>query len=145
MRAGILIYHPKLNSILTIYRYKMDNTTMSFQVGKLRRGESPIEAAIREIKEEVQLFLSLRRPKTAFTYDSDDNQHIWFLDNHTGLGKLNDRWWGKRKRSHSQNLHEARWISSFWLSLISPFRPKDLQAEFFNKIWNRSIFIVKCE
>ena len=22
MRAGILIYHPKLNSILTIYRYK---------------------------------------------------------------------------------------------------------------------------
>ncbi len=59
MRAGILIYHPKLNNILESFiDIKMDNVTTSFQV-KLEESESPIEVAIREIKEEVQLTLGL--------------------------------------------------------------------------------------
>ena len=53
MRAGVLIYHPKLNSILTIYRYKNGQHYYVLSGGQIEKSESPIEAAIREIKEEV--------------------------------------------------------------------------------------------
>ena len=53
MRAGVLIYHPKLNSILTIYRYKNGQHYYVLSGGQIEESESPIEAAIREIKEEV--------------------------------------------------------------------------------------------
>ena len=53
MRAGILIYHPKLKSILTIYRYKNGQHYYVLPGGQIEKRESPIEAAIREIKEEV--------------------------------------------------------------------------------------------
>ena len=50
MRAGILIYHPKLNSILTVYRYKNGQHYYVLSGGQIEKRESPIEAAIREIK-----------------------------------------------------------------------------------------------
>mgnify|MGYP001001150965 CR=1 FL=1 len=91
MRAGILIYHPKLKSILTIYRYKYGQHYYVLPGGQIEESESPIEAAIREIKEEVQLIFKSEDLKPAFTYDSDESTHL-FLDNLYGLRKLNDRW-----------------------------------------------------
>ena len=78
MRAGILIYHPKLNSILTIYRYKNGQCYYVLPGGQIEESESPIEAAIREIKEEVQLTFKPEELKPSFSYYSYDNQHIYF-------------------------------------------------------------------
>lgn len=85
MRAGILIYHPKLNSILTIYRYKNGQHYYVLPGGQIEESESQIEAAIREIKEELQLTFKPEDLKPAFTYDSDDNQHIYFWTIYMGL------------------------------------------------------------
>ena len=126
MRAGILIYHPKLNSILTIYRYKNGQHYYVLSGGQIEESESPIEAAIREIKEEVQLIFKSEDLKPAFTYDSDDNQHIYFWTIYTGLENLTIG--GEEKeRSHSQNLYEARWINLSDFPHL-PFRPKALQV-----------------
>ena len=76
MRAGILIYHPKLNSILTIYRYKNGQHYYVLPGGQIEESQTPIEAAIREIKEELQLTFKPEELKTAFTYNTDKNQHI---------------------------------------------------------------------
>ena len=138
MRAGILIYHPKLNSILTIYRYKYEQHYYVLPGGQIEESESPIEAAIREIKEEVQLIFKSEDLKPAFTYDSDDNQHIYFWTIYTGLENLTIG--GEEKeRSHSQNLYEARWINLSDFPHL-PFRPKDLQVRilsFFTRFENR--------
>ena len=138
MRAGILIYHPKLNSILTIYRYKYRQHYYVLPGGQIEESESPIEAAIREIKEEVQLIFKSEDLKPAFTYDSDDNQHIYFWTIYTGLENLTIG--GEEKeRSHSQNLYEARWINLSDFPHL-PFRPKDLQVRilsFFTRFENR--------
>ena len=138
MRAGILIYHPKLKSILTIYRYKHGQHYYVLPGGQIEKSESPIEAAIREIKEEVQLTFKPEDLKPAFTYDSDDNQHIYFWTIYTGLENLTIS--GEEKeRSHSQNLYEARWISLSDFPHL-PFRPKDLQVRilsFFTRFENR--------
>ncbi|WP_223352091.1 NUDIX domain-containing protein [Streptococcus gordonii] len=48
MRAGILIYHPKLKSILTVYRYKNGQHYYVLPGGQIEESESPIEAAISE-------------------------------------------------------------------------------------------------
>ena len=138
MRAGILIYHPKLNSILTIYRYKNGQHYCVLPGGQIEESESQIEAAIREIKEEVQLIFKPEYLKPAFTYDSDDNQHIYFWTSYTGLENLTIG--GEEKeRSHSQNLYEARWINLSDFPHL-PFRPKDLQIRilsFFTRFENR--------
>ena len=137
MRAGILIYHPKLNSILTIYRYKNGQCYYVLPGEQIEESESQIEAAIREIKEEVQLIFKPEDLKPAFSYDSDDNQHIYFWTIYTGLENLTIG--GEEKeRSHSQNLYEARWISLPDFSNL-PFRPKDLQVRilaFFTRFEN---------
>ena len=137
MRAGILIYHPKLKSILTIYRYKYGQHYYVLPGEQIEESESPIEAAIREIKEEVQLIFKSGDLKPAFTYDSDDNQHIYFWTVYTGLENLTIG--GEEKeRSHSQNLYEARWINLSDFPHL-PFRPKDLQVRilsFFTRFEN---------
>ena len=126
MRAGILIYHPKLNSILTIYRYKNGQHYYVLPGGQIEESETPIEAAIREIKEELQLTFKPEELKTAFTYNTDKNQHIYFWSIYTGLENLTIG--GEEKeRSHSQNLYEARWISLSDFPHLQ-FRHKDLQV-----------------
>ena len=58
MRAGVLIYHPKLNSILTIYRYKNGQHYYVLSGGQIEKSESPIEAAKEKSKKKSSLFLS---------------------------------------------------------------------------------------
>ena len=110
----------------------------TFPGGHVEPGESFVDCAIREIKEEVQLIFKPEYLKPAFTYDSDDNQHIYFWTSYTGLENLTIG--GEEKeRSHSQNLYEARWISLSDFPHL-PFRPNDLQIRilsFFTRFENR--------
>ena len=57
MRAGIIIYHPKRDSILTIYRFKKNESYYVLPGGQIENGESPLRAAIREIKEELDCII----------------------------------------------------------------------------------------
>ena len=55
MRAGVIIYNPFLDKILLIHRWKNGQEYLVIPGGTIELGEGPLEAALREIKEEVNL------------------------------------------------------------------------------------------
>lgn len=58
MRAGIIIYNPFLDKILLIHRWKDGQEYFVIPGGTIEPEERPLEAALREIKEEVDFTFS---------------------------------------------------------------------------------------
>ena len=53
--AGILLYNAEKNTVILLRR--RDNELWSFPGGSVESGESPLEAAIRETREELNIFV----------------------------------------------------------------------------------------
>ncbi|MFS9028777.1 NUDIX hydrolase [Streptococcus cristatus] len=58
MRAGVIIYNPFLDKILLIHRWKNGQEYFVIPGGTIELGKGPLEAALREMKEEVNLSFS---------------------------------------------------------------------------------------
>ena len=58
MRAGVIVYNPFLDKILLIHRWKNGQEYLVIPGGTIELGEGPLEAALREMKEEVNLSFS---------------------------------------------------------------------------------------
>ena len=58
MRAGVIVYNPFLDKILLIHRWKNGQEYFVIPGGTIELGEGPLEAALREMKEEVNLSFS---------------------------------------------------------------------------------------
>ncbi|MCY7217222.1 NUDIX hydrolase [Streptococcus cristatus] len=70
MRAGIIIYNPLLDKILLIHRWKDGQEYFVIPGGTIEPEERALEAALREIKEEVDLTFSASQLRTAFSLNN---------------------------------------------------------------------------
>ena len=110
MRAGVIIYNPFLNKILLIHRWKDGQEYFVIPGGTTEPEERPLEAALREIKEEVNLSFSADQLHTAFSLNNQGKEEYYFYTElYTAETPLMQG--EELERSSLQNIYQPEWIS----------------------------------
>ena len=110
MRAGVIIYNPFLNKILMIHRWKDGQEYFVIPGGTIEPEERPLEAALREIKEEVNLSFSADQLHTAFSLNNQGKEEYYFYTElYTAETPLMQG--EELERSSLQNIYQPEWIS----------------------------------
>ena len=78
MRAGVIVYNPFLDKVLLIHRWKNGQEYLVIPGGTIELGEGPLEAALREMKEEVNLSFSADQLYTAFSLNNQGKEEYYF-------------------------------------------------------------------
>lgn len=81
MRARVIIYNPKLDSILLIHRKKNGRDYWVIPGGGAKGAETPIQTAIREIEEELGLIFSSQELFGIFEMGKETEIQKFFLLN----------------------------------------------------------------
>ena len=110
MRAGVIVYNPFLDKILLIHRWKNRQEYFVIPGGTIELGEEPLEAALREIKEEVNLSFSTDQLHTAFSLNNQGKEEYYFYTSlstdETPLMQGEEL-----ERSSLQNIYQPEWVS----------------------------------
>ena len=78
MRAGVIVYNPFFDKILLIHRWKNGQEYFVIPGGTIELGEGPLETALREMKEEVNLNFSADQLYTAFSLNNQGKEEYYF-------------------------------------------------------------------
>lgn len=110
MRAGVIIYNPFLNKILLIHRWKDGQEYFVIPGGTIEPEERPLEAALREIKEEVNLSFSADQLRTAFSLNNQGKEEYYF---YTELSTAETPLMQgeEAQRSSPKNIYQPEWLS----------------------------------
>lgn len=78
--AGCILLDP-YGRILLLHRNRGDNTQWELPGGKVEKDETPVMAAIREIKEELGVSVNIHRAVGSASFEVDDTMYHyhWFL------------------------------------------------------------------
>ena len=110
MRAGVIIYNPFLDKVLLIHRWKNGQEYFVIPGGTIELGEGPLAAALREIKEEVNLSFSADQLHTAFSLNNQGKEEYYFYAElctvETPLIQGEEA-----QRSSPQNIYQPKWLS----------------------------------
>lgn len=110
MRAGVIIYNPFLDKILLIHRWKDGQEYFVIPGGTIEPGEEALEAALREMKEEVNLSFSADQLRTAFSLNNQGKEEYYFYAElctaETPLIQGEEL-----ERSSLQNIYQPEWVS----------------------------------
>ena len=110
MRAGVIVYNPFLDKILLIHRWKNGQEYFVIPGGTIELGEGPLEAVLREMKEEVNLSFSADQLHTAFSFNNQGKEEYYF---YTSLSTAETPLMQGEEAQHSslQNIYQPEWIS----------------------------------
>ena len=110
MRAGVIVYNPFLDKILLIHRWKNGQEYLVILGGTIELGEGPLEAALREMKEEVNLSFSADQLHTAFSFNNQGKEEYYFYTElctvETPLIQGEEA-----QRSSPKNIYQPKWVS----------------------------------
>ena len=119
MRAGVIVYNPFLDKILLIHRWKNGQEYLVIPGGTIELGEGPLEAALREMKEEVNLNFSADQLYTAFSLNNQGKEeHYFYTSLSTAETPLMQG--EELERSSLQNISQPEGVS--WQELNNPIR-----------------------
>ena len=85
MRAGVILFNPQTKQILLIHRWKNGEEYFVIPGGGAESGETAVQAAQREIQEELGWNLSKKQLQTAFTFRNGHYQP-YISPNDSGRG-----------------------------------------------------------
>lgn len=131
MRAGVIIYNPFLDKILLIHRWKDGQEYFVIPGGTIEPGEKPLEAALREMKEEIDLTFSADQLRTAFSLNNQGKEEYYFYAElctvETPLIQGEEA-----QRSSPQNIYQPEWVSlqDIYSHNLRPESLKSLLLEF---------------
>ncbi len=110
MRAGVIVYNPFLDKVLLIHRWKNGQEYFVIPGGTIELGERPLETALREMKEEVNLNFSADQLYTAFSLNNQGKEEYYFYTSlstdETPLMQGEEL-----ERSSRQNIYQPKWVS----------------------------------
>ena len=131
MRAGVIIYNPFLDKILLIHHWKNGQEYFVIPGGTIEPGEKALGAALREMKEEVNLSFSADQLRTAFSLNNQGKEeHYFYTDLSTADTPLMQ---GEEvERSSLQNVYQPEWVSlrDIYSHNLRPESLKSLLLEF---------------
>ena len=131
MRAGVIIYNPFLDKILLIHRWKNGQEYFVIPGGTIEPGEKALGAALREMKEEVNLSFSADQLRTAFSLNNQGKEEYYFYAElctvETPLIQGEEL-----ERSSLQNIYQPEWVSlqDIYSHNLRPESLKSLLLEF---------------
>ena len=109
MRAGVILYNPQTKQILLIHRWKNGEEYFVIPGGRAESGETAVQAAQREIQEELGWSLSEKQLQPAFTFRYGQRLEIYFHASicHTSAPMIHGE---EALRSHAQNIYQPEWL-----------------------------------
>ena len=109
MRAGVILFNPQTRQILLIHRWKNGEEYFVIPGGGAESGETAVQAAQREIQEELGWSLSKKQLQPAFTFRNGQRLEIYFHASisHTSAPMIHGE---EALRSHTQNLYQPEWL-----------------------------------
>ena len=131
MRAGVIIYNPFLNKILLIHRWKDGQEYFVIPGGTIEPEERPLEAAFREMKEEVNLSFSIDQLRTAFSLNNQGKEEYYFYTSRS-TDETPLMQGEELERSSLQNIYQPEWVSlqELYNHSLRPESLKSLLLEF---------------
>ena len=131
MRAGVILYNLKTKQLLLIHRWKNGKEYFVIPGGGVNFNETVLQAAQREIREELGWALSEKKLKTAFSFQNTDKLEVYFFT------EISDRpapaiQGEELFRSHHYNRYQPEWIMIDELDQLNlqPVTLKNLLLEF---------------
>ena len=110
MRAGVIVYNPFFDKILLIHRWKNGQEYFVIPGGTIELGEGPLETALREMKEEVNLSFSADQLYTAFSLNNQGKEEYYFYTS-LSMAETPLMQGEELERSGPQNIYQPEWVS----------------------------------
>jgi mutT/nudix family protein, putative len=109
MRAGVILFNPQTMQILLIHRWKNGEEYFVIPGGGAESGETAVQAAQREIQEELGWSLSEKQLQPAFSFRNGQLLEIYFhaTISHTSVPMIQGV---EALRSHAQNIYQPEWL-----------------------------------
>ena len=109
MRAGVILFNPQTKQILLIHRWKNGEEYFVIPGGGAESGETAVQSAQREIREELDWSLSEKQLQPAFTFRNSQRLEIYFRAtiSHTSAPMIQGE---EALRSHTQNIYQPEWL-----------------------------------
>ena len=109
MRAGVILFNPQTKQILLIHRWKNREEYFVIPGGRAESGETAVQAAQREIQEELGWSLSDEQLQPAFTFRNGQRLEIYFhaTISHTLAPVIQGE---EALRRHAQNIYQPEWL-----------------------------------
>ena len=109
MWAGVILFNPQTKQILLIHRWKNGEEYFVIPSGGVESGETAVQAAQREIQEELGWSLSEEQLQPAFTFRNGQRLEIYFhaTISHTSAPMIQGE---EALRSHAQNIYQPQWL-----------------------------------
>ena len=109
MRAGVILYNLKMKQLLLIHRWKNGKEYFVVPGGRVNPNETALQAAHREIREELGLTLSDKVLKPAFSFSNTDKLEVYFFTEISD-GPAPAIQGEELLRSHHYNRYQPEWI-----------------------------------
>ncbi len=134
MRATIVIYNQKLNSIMLIHRIKNNRDYWIIPGGGSKNSETAVQTAIREINEELQISFSSNDISYIFDINGQEKHRIFFaIINSVYTPDISGE---ELVKSNTDNIYIPTWVNRDRINKIN-IQPKEA-AEKLDKFLHRT-------
>ena len=122
MRARVILYNKENKAVLLIHRFKNGRNYWVIPGGGAKGHETPVETAIREIEEELNIQLRPTDLIHFFKYEEKEYEEFYYAKiPYIVAPKISGE---ERERSSSNNVYQPEWIAAKELPKINLMPPE---------------------
>lgn len=122
MRARVILYNSENDAILLIHRLKNGRDYWVIPGGGAEGNETPVETALREIEEELNIQLKPADLIHLLEYKSQENEHFFFAEMpFIAAPEISGE---EKERSNNANVYQPDWVAVKDLTQINLMPPK---------------------